>query len=379
MIWRWLHGRSIRTLLLVSVATIPVVVALFGVAFVRIALDVALDGEEERLVATTTRAVRVALALTVACACGAAVAVALLLWGSIRHLIRRMHDATVAIADGQFSHRISTTTRRDELGHLAYAIDSMAVRLEHLEQARRRVLACVSHELRTPLTIVRGHAFTLGRDERDPVRRDRFELIETEAERLAGLLTDLLDSATLHAGGVRLHRERSDLAARVEAALDRVDDAARAAEVTVRVDVDRRRLDLDLDPGRVDQVLANLLFNAVRHAPRHSEVRVRVRHDGAGFAVVEVANASEEIPAEVAASLFEPFVQHGSATGSVGLGLAIARDLVEAHGGQLDLVDRGEAGVVRFRMVLPAPPRIRGEQHVRSGAASRRLVEPGWA
>lgn len=355
------NAAPIRVQLLLVLATVPIVVALFGTTFARVAVAVALDGEELAIIDAVTRATRVAVGLTVACATVASFGAALLLRGSIRAGVEELQAATAAIASGGFDHRVARSDRRDELGRLADAIDTMAARLEHLEQARRRLLACVSHELRTPLTIVRGHAFTLARSEVDHARRTRFDLIESESARLAGLLDDLVDAASLHAGGVRLRPERCDLVQLVTATCSRFLDAAAEVEVAIRVRSDLRHAEVDADPARLEQVLANVLANAVRHAPARSTIEVRVYSRTGDRRIIELANRAAEIPADVAEQLFEPFVQHGGRVGRVGLGLCIARDLVEAHGGELSLVARGLDGWFTLRIDLPAPGRLRPE------------------
>ncbi|MBC7461682.1 MAG: HAMP domain-containing histidine kinase [Thermoleophilia bacterium] len=374
---RRFHATPIHLQVGLVLATIPIVVALFGTTFARVAIDVALDGEDTRLVHAITQAVRVAVGLTVACATVAAAGAALLLRGSIRAVIDHLRDATVAISDGQFGHRVGGERRRDELGHLAHAIDAMAMRLEQLEQARRRLLACVSHELRTPLTIVRGHAYTLARDEVDPARSARFDLIESEAARLATLMGDLLDAASLHAGGVRLARERCALRDVITGAACRVDDAAREAGVELRLGAIDARAELDVDAERIDQALVNLLLNAVRHAPSRSRVDIDVSMRDARSCVITISNRSAPIPTEVAERIFDPFVQHGSVRGSVGLGLGIARDLVEAHGGTLQLVARGVDGFVALDMELPLASK-RHRVDVSRARAARWSSKPRW-
>ncbi|MCW2971880.1 MAG: hypothetical protein JWN72_153, partial [Thermoleophilia bacterium] len=209
-------------------------------------------------------------------------------------------------------------------------------------------------------------------------RRARFDLIEAEAARLAGLMGDLLDAATLHAGGVQLVRERRAARDVVNGAIGRVVDAAADARVELFVgDVDER-VELDVDADRIDQALVNLLLNAVRHAPEGSRVTMEVAVRDAHSCVVTISNRSEPIPPEVAERIFDPFVQHGPVRGSVGLGLGIARDLVEAHGGTLQLASRGERGVFQLEVELPLATR----RHRGDGARARTArwsSNPGWA
>jgi signal transduction histidine kinase len=290
----------------------------------------------------------------------------LLLRGSLRATVQQLQAATDAVARGDFRHRVASG-RSDELGELAASIDVMAERLERLEQARRRMLACVSHELRTPLTIIQGYAFTLARHEPDVVRRERLDLVQAEATRLAGLIGDLVEAASLHAGGVRLRVERCDLVELVRDDVERFREEASIRGLMLRIDAPPRQVPADVDPARIGQVLTNLLANAVRHATPGTDISVSVDAPRGGPCRIVVENRCEPMSDDVIEHAFEPFVQGAARTGSVGLGLAIVHAIVLAHGGHVRLdVDAARGGIARFTVELPHAPRLA------AGARTRR-------
>ena len=351
-----LHRRSIRAQLAIVLALVPVVAALHGAWLAPQVVDIAIEGIDGDLRERAILAVRVAVATTVLLVACASASAALLLRGSIRAVVEQLSAATCAIAAGDLAHRVGAS-RRDELGRLAQSIDAMAERLQRLEHARRRVLACVSHELRTPLTIIQGHAYTLARDESSAIRRDRLELVQCEAVRLARLVDDLVDASGMHAGGLRLQLERCDLAGLVRDRVERHRELAAQQGISLELRGAGGGVPVDLDPGRIEQVLDNLLANAVRHAAPGSTVRLRIDAARGGARIVEVENRCEPIAAAVVERMFEPFVQGGDGRGgSLGLGLAIASAIVEAHGGSID-IDAAAAmrGCARLRVELAAP------------------------
>lgn len=209
-VFRRLHDATLRVQVPLVLGAVPLAACLYGVAVAPVVVEVAMDDAATSDRDAALEAMRLVVGMIVACVGVATAGAALLLRGSVRAVVERMRDATAAIARGEFTHRIGGG-RSDELGSLATSIDTMAERLERLEHARRRLLACVSHELRTPLTIIRGYAYSLARSEPDPVRRDRLEMVEAEAARLGELIEDLMDASSLHAGSVRLRVERCDL------------------------------------------------------------------------------------------------------------------------------------------------------------------------
>jgi two-component system sensor histidine kinase KdpD len=221
------------------------------------------------------------------------------------------------------------------------------------EEIRSSLLSAVSHDLRTPLAAITGAATSL-RDGGPLATEVRAELLDTvceEAERLERLVGNLLDMTRLESGGLEPKREWVPADELVGAALSRLEAKLADRRVTTRIDVDVPLL--SIDPVLMQQVLVNLLENALKYTPPGSPLELGVSRDG-GFVVVDVADHGPGLPADTE-RLFEKF-QRGHHTGiaGVGLGLSICRAIAEAHGGRLNAENRAEGGA-RFRVRLPTP------------------------
>ena len=217
-----------------------------------------------------------------------------------------------------------------ELRSLIETFNQMAVRLDATEEQRRRFLADVTHELRTPLAVLQSgiEAQLDGIHPRDD--RHLGSLLE-ETHLLGRLVDDLHTLALADAGRLALHYERAHPAALVADAVESHAALAERKGVVVAATVADDLPEIDVDPTRVRQVLANLLSNAVRHARTSVRVNVRVTDDGVRFTV---ADDGPGIPADQLDGVFERFTRSADSRGS-GLGLSIARDLVRAHGGTI--------------------------------------------
>lgn len=227
---------------------------------------------------------------------------------------------------------------------------------------QRGLLQRLSHELRTPLTAVHGFASTLLQTDVvwDDASEHRFlTAIATESERLRRLVGDLLDSSALETGILRLNPDWCDLALLARAAVDLM-PAGRA--ITVEVAGDEPPVVWG-DHDRLQQVLVNLLDNAVAHTEEDVAVCVRIElHAAADAATVRVSDTGPGIPPERAATLFDPHVR-GPRSGGTGLGLTIARGIVEAHGGTLT-IEPGPGTTFAMRIPVEATPdrlRVAGE------------------
>lgn len=290
---------------------------------------------------------------------GVSALAAALVHARIDSRLRRIYDATAALADGSFDHRIGGSGSRG-FPRLAASVDRMAERLRLLEQSRQRLLATVSHELRTPLTVIRGEAFTLSRAEHDDRRRARFGLIDSEAERLAQLIDDLLSAATLRATRVVLHKEHEHPLSLMDDAVERFSTEAERRKVELATHVAPGVPAVSVDRSRFEQIIGNLVSNALSHAPPESQIKIAVTRR-ASTVRFSIENAGAEIAPHHIKSIFEPFMQGASPTGTVGLGLAIARDLVRAHGG--DLAVRSREGSTMFWFDIPAGRFSRSAAH----------------
>jgi two-component system phosphate regulon sensor histidine kinase PhoR len=224
------------------------------------------------------------------------------------------------------------------------------------ERMRSALLATVSHELRSPLTAISGYTETLLRDGPwdDRTQREFLEVIALSASRLSGLVDNLLDAATLDAGVLRLQQEP----VRVERVAERVLAQRRllATNWTLHLET-RPGLPLaDADPVRVEQIIANLVDNAIKYSPKGGPIRVRVWPTADGQVGVSVSDRGNGIPPEAMSHLFERFYRvEGAGVGvkGAGLGLFICKSLVEAHGGRISVESTPGAGST-FSFTLPA-------------------------
>jgi signal transduction histidine kinase/ActR/RegA family two-component response regulator len=218
-------------------------------------------------------------------------------------------------------------------------------------------LATLSHELRTPLNAVLGWARVLRATQVEPATRDRaLESIERNARAQARLIEDLLEISRIVTGKLRLQMQDVDLAAIVEAAVEVVQPAAAAKHITLDVQIARRPALTAGDADRLQQIVWNLLSNAVKFTPPDGRVAVRLDQPGGYRLTVTDSGAGIEPP--FLPFVFEPFRQaDGSASrehGGLGLGLAIAKQLVELHGGTIEARSDGRGTGATFEVRLPS-------------------------
>jgi signal transduction histidine kinase len=221
---------------------------------------------------------------------------------------------------------------------------------ERARKAQEQLMAVVGHDLRTPLSSIRIAAWLLAkRGDLTPEQAGTVKLMASSAGRMSALLRDLLDlDRARHGLGVALDRERVDLGELAERTILEFTDGA--ARLTLAASGD---LALDGDPGRLAQVLSNLVGNALQHGAG-TPVKVALA-GGEGAVVVTVHNGGPPIPAELLPEVFEPFrrgAAPGARRGSVGLGLFIVREIVRAHGGAVEVHSTADAGTT-FTVRLP--------------------------
>ena len=254
------------------------------------------------------------------------------------------------------SRRVPYRGPNDEVGQLARAFNRMAQNLEKIERLRRSLMIDVAHELRTPLTNIRGYLEALN-DRVLPFSTETFTLLQNETRRLAELVEDVLQLARADAAHGQLDRQPVDLVDEVKTTLDYFARTFDEKSVTVKFHSSHEALIIQADRRRMARVLRNLTDNAVRYTPAGGTVDIRLDADSRQV-WIDFINSAERLVATDLPHLFERFYrgeksrsrQHGGA----GIGLAIVKELVEAHDGQVAaaLVD----GRLRIRLTLPITP-----------------------
>jgi two-component system OmpR family sensor kinase len=300
-----------------------------------------------------------------AVALGLLVAVALVLWITRRATrpLRELEQAARRVAEGDLAAEVHEGGA-EELDAVARSFNAMVRQLARRDRVAREFLMRVTHDLRTPLTAIRGHALALadGVVPDDAVPRS-LGAIASEANRLEGLVTDLLDLARLDADRFRVNLSRVDGAEPLRAAADAMSSTAEAEGIALVTDLG----DLPVvvtDPDRVQQIIGNLLGNAIRWTPAGGTVTVSARERPGGGIIAEVRDTGPGIEPGMREVVFEPFRSSETPDGHVGsgLGLAIARQLARTLGGDLGASDATGGGAC-LTLLLPAeaPARNDGE------------------
>jgi signal transduction histidine kinase len=289
--------------------------------------------------------------------------VALLVGGFlIVNLLRPVRDLTTAaqaLSEGDLSRRVRVRGA-DELSDLSLAFNQMAANLERAESLRKEMTADIAHELRTPLAVIQARLEAII-DGVNPSTSENLEAVLEQSHMLNRLVEDLGTLALADAGQLTLEPTDVDLIGLLRRVAGNHQDRAQARGIDLRIEPgDTAELVASLDPLRLEQVMSNLLSNALRHASEGGEVVLRVQSAGDGDAVrIEVIDDGEGIPEDALDKVFTRFYRadkgRSRQIGGTGLGLAIARRLVEAHGGTIRATNRPEGGAI-FSLELPLFP-----------------------
>jgi signal transduction histidine kinase len=277
----------------------------------------------------------------------------------LREPIARLTDAAGEMARGNYATRVPAIGAGAEVEALAGAFNTMAARLEHTEEARRRMLSDLAHEMRTPISVLAVYLEGL----QDGVTRWNSATNNVMAEQLARLtrlVEDINDVSRAEEGRMALELARESLAEMVLAAAAAATEAYAAKGVTLRTDVTADHAGAGFvlaDRQRLGQVLGNLLSNALRHTPAGGTVTIGASPLDPERVAVRVADTGEGIGAEQLPHVFERFYRGDTARdrdhGGSGIGLTIAQALAEAHGGTLTADSPGPGGGAVFTLVLP--------------------------
>jgi two-component system sensor histidine kinase BaeS len=289
-------------------------------------------------------------------AIGVALALILAYW--ITRRLRRVTAAATAFARGQapFDVRVDG---RDEIAELAQAIRRMAGELVRTNRYNREFIATVTHEMKIPVTAIQGAAELLEQGAwKDPAARARFlGNIRVESERLARMVWELGDLTKIETELPHLPREKVEYGTCVREMVERFETTLDAPHAAIRVRLPEEPVFARIVPGRIEQVLGNLLDNAVRYTPAAGAIEVRVEPGADGSVVTTVRDTGSGIAPEHLPHVFERFFstevrdrprEYGS-----GLGLAIARSIVENHQGKIEVASVVGQGTT-FRFEFPA-------------------------
>lgn len=277
----------------------------------------------------------------------------LLAYGLVKP-VRALTIAAGAVAAGQFSRRVAAGPN-DEIGDLARAFNAMAGSLERAEQARREMTADIAHELRNPIAVLQGSLEAVVDGVLPPTPENLQPLLE-QTQVLARLVDDLRTVALAEAGHLSLQREPADPAEVAQTAVAQFQAAAEARGIGLTLEAPPGLPAVMLDRQRIIQVLGNLLSNALRHTPPGGSVTCQVS-TGDGSVQFAVRDTGAGIPPEALPRIFERFYRadaaRARADGGTGLGLTIAKQLVEAHGGRIEARSApGQGATVLFSLPL---------------------------
>jgi signal transduction histidine kinase len=332
--------------LVVAIAVAPVLIALVIVSVLMV-----VSGHEAVLVA----------AVVVLAGVLAAIGAKLLANGILRD-VETIRDGLQAVGRGERDVAIETSSR-DELAELAAAANAMIADLsrqaaarDQSDRARRDLVAAVSHDLRTPITTLRLLAEALDDDvvSDTETRRLYLQRMRTHIDALSTLIDDLFELSRLEAGDISWSLDRVPLNELVAETVEAMRAQAEAKGVAVVASVDAHLLPARANPEKLQRVLFNLIQNAIRHTPADGSVVVRAEPVAAGIEV-EIADSGDGIAPPDRAHVFDAFYRGGAdaaRTGDgAGLGLAVSRAIVEAHGGRIWLADSSEGTSVRFSLL----------------------------
>ncbi len=316
------------------------------------------------LFANFRRAVNEALLFATLTSFAAAVVVSVLISRRVVAPVREMVTASQRIADGNYAERVSVPgshepEEMDELANLAVSFNQMASRLDRTETLRRQLIGDVAHELRTPLSTIKGSMEGL-MDGVLPAQPATYQKVHREAERMQRLVRDLQELSRVEAGAYELERKPVQPVSLINSARMRLEAQFKEKGVGLEIDLPGRLPAVYVDEERIAQVLLNLLGNALQYTPTGGRVLVTAI-GGSDEVVFSIHDTGVGIPTEHLPHIFTRFYRVDSsrsrAGGGSGIGLTIAKHIVEAHGGRIwaESPDVGAGSV--FFFTLPVSSR----------------------
>ncbi|MFC2072630.1 sensor histidine kinase [Chloroflexota bacterium] len=286
-------------------------------------------------------------------AAAVALVIGLILTRQITRPVQALISGARHLTKGELSYRVKVKSR-DEIGELADSFNIMASSLEKGEQSRRQLTADIAHELRTPLTVIEGTVDGII----DGVFRPDIEHLRSIKEQtslLTHLISDLRDLSLAESGQLKLNLTSTDMVELVRRMVSNYEINAREKNIRIKLEEATQIPEIKIDPVRIEQIISNLLTNAIRHTPSGGSISVTIKKDEGGLAI-SIADTGEGIAPEDLPHVFERFYRSGSSRsrkeGGTGLGLAIVKQMVEAHGGKVWVESKMGTGSI-FSILLP--------------------------
>ncbi|KUK45898.1 MAG: Two-component sensor histidine kinase [Anaerolinea thermophila] len=287
---------------------------------------------------------------------GIAILLALVLATIILKPVRDLTAAARKMSAGDLSQRVEVQGK-GEINALGQTFNKMAESLQDAEVRRRAMTADIAHELRNPLAIQRAHLEAL-QDGVYPLNSESLEPIAEQNQQLTRLVEDLRTLALADAGSLDLNKRKIDLIEVCRDTVKRFEPQTLGKNIKLFTDCQLEGLLVEADKERLQQILDNLMQNAIRYTPEAGRIRLTLLREG-GFGVFKIHNNGPQLSEQALKRLFERFYRaekaRDRASGGTGLGLAIARQLAETHGGSLDGANHPDGGVV-FTLTLPLIP-----------------------
>ncbi|MCQ6559497.1 sensor histidine kinase [Paenibacillus mendelii] len=283
-----------------------------------------------------------------------AIAIYFVLGRRLSRPLKEMSRSALMYAKGDFSRKVEVRTR-DEIGQLGETLNYMAAELASLENARREFLANVSHDLRAPLTSINGF-LTAMMDGAIPPEREKhyMEMMKESSDRMMKLVGDLLDMARIEAGQFRLEKVRFNITEQIRKTIARMEPQFVQHQIAVDLDSPEEDLYTVADPDRIDQVLANLLQNAVFYSPAGSGVRVSIKEHN-GSTVIAVSDQGIGMTQEELERIWDRFYKGDKARSrklGTGIGLSIVKHILDRHDAAIRIESEVGRGTV-FTITLP--------------------------